>query len=363
MLRWLLFGLVVTGVMALGGAAHASPASSPSVVFLNTGHADEPFWRSYSEFMQVAANDLGMQLQVIYGARDSANLLSAARAIHESKEPPDYLLFVNEQFFGPEVLRLFARSPIKLFALHSTLTPEQQAVVGGSREHYRNWIGSLIPNDEEAGYLMASALIATLQHKPGEMLALSGLRQTPSAILRERGLARALAEHPEVHLHQLLYGEWRRQRAYEQTRTLLQRRPGIDLIWSANDEMAFGALQALAEQGLVPGRDVQVSALNNSEQALQARIDGRISALVAGHTSLGAWAMVMLYDHYNGHDFSEYGGKDQVASSLQTIDVEQARNLLERLDQPGFGVDFRRYSVTYTPQLKRYDFTLRTLLE
>jgi ABC-type sugar transport system substrate-binding protein len=363
MFRWVVRYLLLATLLMLGGVVQASVVKPASVVFLNPGHATEPFWVSYSEFMQAAARDLGMQLRIVYGARDTGKLLAAAHEIRDSSDPPDYLLFVNEQYIGPEILRLFAEAPIKVFALHSTLTAEQQALAGASREQYRNWIGSLVPNDEEAGYLMAKALIETLDQRSGELLALYGMRQTPSASLREQGLARALAEHPEVRLQQLVYGEWKRERAYEQTRTLLQRRPGIDLIWSANDEMAFGALQAVTEQGLVPGKDVSISGLNSSARVLQARIDGHINVLVAGHNSLGGWAMVMLYDYHAGYDFSQHGGKDQVAPVLQLINAAQARQLLKRLATPGFGIDFRHYSVAHQPGMKRYDFNLHALLD
>ena len=61
-----------------------------------------------------------------------------------------------------------------------------------SRERYPNWIGSLVANDEEAGYLMASRLIerGRALQPAGEMqlLAFSGAKQTPAAQFRERGL-------------------------------------------------------------------------------------------------------------------------------------------------------------------------------
>src|SRR3990167_2428547 len=144
---------------ALGLVAQAAPAvparevsSSASVVFLNPGFSNEPFWVGYSDFMQAAADDLGMQLQIIYGERNPSQLLEKARELLTRDNPPDYLIFVNEMYTPPEQLRQFADSPIKLFSLHSTLTPEQQQLIGASRERYRNWIGSLVPNDEQAGY-------------------------------------------------------------------------------------------------------------------------------------------------------------------------------------------------------------------
>lgn len=355
--------LLGSAAVAEAQAASASKAGrSASVVFLNPGYSTEPFWVGYSDFMQAAADDLGMQLQIVYGERDSKRLLVQARRVLESPQRPDYLLFVNEEYVGPQLLRLFAASPIKLFSLHSTLTPEQQQIVGGTREHYRNWIGSLVPNDEEAGYLMAKALIAKRGGRPGVMLAFSGVRHTPSATLRENGLKRALAEHAEIKLQQLVYGEWARQRAYEQAQALLQRYPEANLVWSANDEMAFGAMRAAQELGRQPGRDLSFSALNNSEEVLQARISGRLCVLVGGHFTLGGWAMVMLHDYHAGKDFVGRGGKDRVAPLFSLLDDRLAARLAKRLQVPGYGLDFRRFSAVYRPGIEDYSFSLEPLL-
>tara|TARA_R100001244_G_scaffold116183_4_gene86313 strand:+ start:9384 stop:10496 length:1113 start_codon:yes stop_codon:yes gene_type:complete len=357
-------------LVLFAGATHAASAASisvgtkpASVVFLNPGYANERFWVAYSAFMQAAADDLGMHLEVIYGDRDPQRLLSNARRVLARPQQPDYLVFVNEMYAAPELLRLFADSPTKLFSVHSTLTPEQRSIVGGPREHYRNWIGSLIPNDEEAGYLMAKALIAKLKGQPGELLAFSGTRHTPSALLRQQGLRQALAEHPEVKLQQLVYGEWTRQRAYEQAQTLLQRYSHVRLVWSANDEMAFGAMQAAQELGKRAGTDLYFSALNNSEEVLRARMAGQVCVLVGGHFTLGGWAMVLLHDYHAGQDFAVRGGKDQIAPVFSLLDAEQSARLSTRLQVPGYDLDFRRFSALYQPRMRAYRFSITPLLQ
>lgn len=370
MFRSVLNFILVVYLAALGVMVQAAPANKAgaapqvaSVVFLNPGLSNEPFWVGYSEFMQAAADDLGMRLRIVYGERDSQRVLQNARNVLVSKERPDYLVFVNEMYVGPEVLRLFAGSKIKTFSLHSTLTPEQQSIIGGPREHYRNWIGSLVPNDEEAGYWMAKGLIAKLAGRPGKMLAFAGVRYTPSSSLREDGLRRALAEHPEIKLEQLVYGEWKRQRAYEQAQLLLLRYQDVRLIWAANDEMAFGVMRAAQELAKQPGKDLYLSALNNSDEVLQARIDGRISVLVGGHFTLGGWAMVMLHDYHAGVDFAEHGGKDRVDQLFSLLDAEQAARLQQRIRRKGYGLDFRQFSALYRPQIKDYHFSSKPLLE
>ncbi|MGL4319004.1 MAG: ABC transporter substrate-binding protein [Pseudomonas sp.] len=344
----LLFWLCMASV-----SAHAT-----SVVFLNPGLSNERFWVNYSSYMQGAANDLGMQLRVMYGERDPHKILGNAREVLQSAQKPDFLIFANEQYVGPEVLRLFAGSGIKLFALHSTLTPEQQALAGGSREKYSNWIGSLVPNDEEAGYLMGQALMELAPGGAAELVAFSGVKQTPSATLREAGLRRALADHPQIRLRQMLYGEWKEQRAYEQAKALLPRYPDVSLIWSANDEMAFGAMRAAQEQGRV----LRYSALNNSQRVLQARVDGKVSVLASGHFILGGCAMVMLHDYAAGQDFAARGGKDQQARLFRLLDGRQAERLLQHLDDGGKSLDFRSFSATRNPRIRRYEFSIDALL-
>ena len=328
-----------------------------SVVFLNPGFSSEPFWVAYSDYMKDAASDLGMDLEVLYGERDNHTIMRNVHDVLQRPTKPDYLLFANEQYLGPEILRQLGDTGIRLFALHSTLTEEQQRLVGGPREKYGNWIGSLVTNDEEAGYLMGSALLA--QAKPGEeLLAFSGVKNTPSASLREAGLLRALGEHPQVRLRQLLYGEWKHQRAYEQARALLPRYPAVTMVWSANDEMALGAMQAAQEQN----RRLRYTALNNSTQILQAQAEGKLAALATGHFILGGCALVMLFDYEAGQDFAKRGGAAQVARLFRLVDAREAKVLRARLSKPDLNLDFRRFSATRHPAMKAYSCSIDALL-
>lgn len=357
LLRLFLFLFCLFGSLA----AHAT-----SVVFLNPGRSTEVFWVGYTRFMQAAADDLGFELTVLYGERDTQRTLQQARETLDSEVLPDYLLFVNEEHAGPEILRLAVGKPIKLFSVNSHLTEEQQRYTGNTRENHPNWIGSMVPNDEEAGYLMARELFVQAEQGTSgeiELIAFAGNRQTPASRIREAGLQRALAEHPRVRLRQMVYGEWSRQRAYEQAQLLLPRYPQTRVIWAANDEMAFGAMQALEERHKVPGKDVLFSALNTSREVLQARIDGRISALVGGHFTLGGWALVLLRDYESGLDFAAHGGKDRQVPLFRLLDEKQSRRLMQRQEQKGFGLDFRKFTLQGRPGVEDYRFSLDALLD
>ncbi|WNZ86813.1 ABC transporter substrate-binding protein [Pseudomonas sp. P108] len=348
--------------LLLFGALFQSGARAESVLFLNPGSTQETFWVSYSQFMQAAARDLGIDLHILYSQRQPELTLAQARLALQGPNRPDYLIFVNEQYVAPQILRLAENSGVKLFMVNAVLTPDQQALVGERDDR----IGSLVPNDEEGGYLMMKELIrlhpAAAGTEPIEVLAFSGLKVTPSAQLRERGMQRALAEHPQTRLRQLVYSGWTQERAYEQAKQLFARYPKVSLVWSANDEMAFGAMRAYAETGKVPGKDALFSAVNTSPAALQALVDGRLSALVGGHFTLGGWALVEVHDVAQGVELDRYGGRDRQIPLLQLIDKQHARQMLAMGKSPDYGVNFRKLSAKGQPDSYRYPFNLQTLM-
>ncbi|NMY36424.1 MULTISPECIES: ABC transporter substrate-binding protein [Pseudomonas] len=338
-----------------------------NVLFINPGLADETFWVSYSDFMQAAANSLGMQLEVQYAQRSPQKAIEQARAALQGPHRPDYLVFVNEQYVAPQILRLSHGSGVKLFMVNNGLTQEQAQLMETDGARYSGWLGSMVTNDEEGGYLMLSELIR--QHGPiapgqtVDLLAFSGVKNTPASRWREKGMQRALNEHPHVRLRQMVYGEWNEQRAYEQAQQLFKRYPDTALVWSANDEMAFGAMRAAEETGRKPGRDLLFSAVNNSIPALQARIDGRLSVLVAGHFTLGGWAMVLLNDASKGVDFTRFGGRDRQVPLLRLLDAKQATTLLNITRSRHYDLPFTAFSAQGKPPSYQYPFTLDTLLQ
>ncbi|WWF47458.1 ABC transporter substrate-binding protein [Pseudomonas trivialis] len=351
---------VLIACVWLLGSTCAAMAQASSVVFLNPGMSTEAFWVNYAQFMQAAATDLGLDLRVRYSERVSDTTLAQAREALQGSARPDYLVLVNEQYIAPQILRMAEGSGVKLLIVNNALTADQAQLLG--THQHPDWIASLVVDDEQAGYLMLIDLLRQYGPvAPGasiDLLAFSGSKTTPAAQLRERGLQRALAEHPEVRLRQLVYGEWNRQRAFEQATQLFKRNPQTALVWAANDEMALGAMQAVQAGGRTPGKDVLFSAVNSSPEILQARLDGRLTTLVAGHFTLGGWAMVLINDHAKGVDLDAHGGRDRQAALFQLIDANQARRLLG----PPTAVDFRALSAVGKPASYRYPFSLQLLL-
>src|SRR5690606_5948338 len=126
----------LSGVLLALGMVAGPCAQAASVLFLNPGTPKEAFWVSYSQFMQAAAKDLGMDLRIQYSDRVPENIIKQAREALQGSHRPDYLVFVNEQSVAPEVLCLAQGSGVKLFLVNNALTVDQAKLLGASPDKY-----------------------------------------------------------------------------------------------------------------------------------------------------------------------------------------------------------------------------------
>lgn len=357
------FGLAVPAVRAAG------PSAGFSVAFLNPGRAEEPYWRSATRFMQPAARQLGIELEVLYAERDHLRMIEQMKQLAQRARKPDYVILVNEKLAGGELLKLAERTGIKSLFAFSTFEGEQSIEFGRPREKHPHWLGSITPNSTDAGRLTAEELLrqalrrgAVADDGKVHVAAIAGDKATPTGAQRLEGALGVLTQHPQVVFEQAVYGNWERARAKEQAQGLLARYPKLNAFWVASDLMAWGAMEAAEAAGRTPGRDLLFSAINNSPEVLQARIAGRISALAGGHFTAGGWALVMLHDYHHGKDFKPLG-LDMRPPLFSLLDEQLAERFLARFSTEDFSsVDFRRFSRHLHPQLAAYDFSLPAVL-
>ncbi len=345
-----------------------------NVVFINPGRSDELYWVTASKAMEAAARKLDVHLEVIYAEREHFRIVSIARQILDRPKSswPDYVIVSNDYATGAELMRLFGEAGIKSFMAFSGIANGlERQKLGLPRERYKNWLGSLEPHAEDAGYQTAKRLIqlgrqAKAQAPDGmlHMLVVSGDRSTPSSLRRSAGMRKAVFEAADVVVDQEVYGAWSREKAEEQAAWLYQRYPGTRLVWAGNDLMAFGAMAAWEKRGGKPGKDAWFSGVNTSEEAMESLRSGRLSALSGGHFIAGAWALILLYDFHHGRDFAKDEGLELDQSMFVSFTPQLASRFIERYGKMDFDqVDFRRFSKVLNPGLKRYDFSFGQLLK
>lgn len=145
------------------------------------------------------------------------------------------------------------------------------------------WVSHITYDGEEAGYMIAQAMIDAMGGSGG-IIALQGILDTAAAQERFAGLQRALEENPDVELLDEQTANFDRSEALNVTRTLLTAHgDAVGGIWAANDDMALGAVQALEA---ADRDDVAVVGIDAVPEAIDLISDGAMTATVS---SDGPW--------------------------------------------------------------------------
>ncbi len=359
MFRRQLFFLLLMFVPTVNAASH-------KVVFISPGHADQGFWHAVTGTMSSAAEQLGFELEVLYADRQWAKMVRNAESVIARADKPDFLILVNEYQQGARLLALADKASIPTLMLLNSLTQQQRDIYGAPREQLKNWLGSLTPDNENAGYEMAESLTHNTRQENNPpsiaLLTLAGDNNTPASLARLKGLDRALNDFPVLKEQRRISVNWSGDEAYKRTRLWLQSGQPLGAVWAANDDIGLGAIKAIREAGLKPGIDVQVSGLNWSQDAIKHVMNGEMTLTHGGHFLAGAWAMVMLYDYVQGHDFNAISA--EVHFPMTAINQANASDYLAHFgNQQWSRIPFKNFSLTHSTKLTRYPFTLTKLLQ
>lgn len=347
---------------------YCARATALSIVFISPGFPDEQYWMSAHEAMQNAAESLDIKFEHHFTSRDQTRVIEIAQEIARRPltQRPDFVIGTNDRRSLVQMARILDAAGIKTFGAYSGLQGEERREVGPPRNTIPNLIGTLEPNVVQVGYLTAKALITqglreNRQSPDGRvhLLALAGDKSTPSSVYRNQGAEQAVQEFKDrAVIDQMVFTAWNRKQSRVKAEWLLARYPQAQLVWSATDQIAFGAMDALQAQTRQPGRTMLFSAINTSTPAMQALMSGQLATLAGGHFMAGAWSMVVLYDYAHGRDFAVDEGLELVYPMFTLFDKAAAERYVNRFGQGIHGINFRRYSKVLNPAVKRYSFPL-----
>lgn len=103
----------------------------------------------------------------------------------------------------------------------------------------------------QSGECTAKALADSLGGK-GNIVALAGVLDSNTSQTRVAGMKDALKAYPNIHLLDTQSANWDSKQAVSVTQNLLAKYGGkVDGIWSAEDGMTIGAIQAVQDAGLI----------------------------------------------------------------------------------------------------------------
>lgn len=150
---------------------------------------------------------------------------------------------------------------------------------------------TLIASDFVAEGRMAGEWLAKKLGGKGAVVELQGTPGAAPAIDRKKGFEEALAVSPGLRITRSQSGDFTRAKGKEVMEAFLKAAQGegtkIDAVYAHNDDMALGAIQAIEEAGLKPGRDIVLVSIDGVKPAFEAMVAGKLSCTVECNPLLG----------------------------------------------------------------------------
>ena len=117
---------------------------------------------------------------------------------------------------------------------------------------------------------------------------LQGTVGSAPAIDRKTGFEEIIAEHPGMVIIKSQSGNFTRSGGKEIMEAFLKTEgKNIDVLFSHNDDMAIGAIQAIEEYGLAPGKDIIIVSIDAVRGAFEAMMEGKLNCTVECSPLLG----------------------------------------------------------------------------
>ena len=233
-----ILGLSVTAASSLSGhrSTVARAQDEPMTIGVSYPTANNAFWTRYTDFMTQVAEGLGVELILVDANNDEEKQVADIESLI-SQGVNGLVVTPQSTAIAAQLLRTAEEAgvPVMFTDRFPGIEPEEY-----EGESYVGFIG---PNDEQAGYDIATHLI--VNEGRSNLVGLGGLPGSSVAEGRRAGLERAVEEHGATLVQYEGIGETR-EVGLATMESILSAQPSgaIDAVWGYNDELALGALRA-----------------------------------------------------------------------------------------------------------------------
>lgn len=137
-------------------------------------------------------------------------------------------------------------------------------------------------------------------NKKINVLELRGLAGSAPAENRASGFRKVIASHPNITFIDSVAGDFIKAQGKLKMRKMLKKHGrSINVVFAHNDDMALGAIEAIEEYGLKPGKDILIISIDGEKAALQAIKDGKSNVSVECTPMLGPKLMETAINLFN----------------------------------------------------------------
>jgi simple sugar transport system substrate-binding protein len=243
--------------------------------------------------IKAAAAKAGIELLFVDGKQRQENEIAAIRSFIRKKV--DVIAFSPVVESGwDEVLREAKAAGIPVILSDRAVDLKDDSL----------WFTFIGSDFVEEGRNAARWLIEdTKVTNPVNIVELQGTVGSAPAIDRTIGFKEVIKDYPNYQIIDSGDGDFTREQGYELMKNILAREhTKIDALFAHNDDMAIGAIQAMEEAGIRPGKDVVIVSIDAAHGAFKAMIEGKLSCTVECNPLLGPQIMKAVKDYMSGKD-------------------------------------------------------------
>jgi ABC-type sugar transport system substrate-binding protein len=135
---------------------------------------------------------------------------------------------------------------------------------------------------------------------------------------RKKGFGEIIAANPRLRIVRSQSGDFTRAKGKEVMEAFLKSRDRIDVLFAHNDDMAIGAIQAIEEAGLRPGKDIFIVSIDAVKGAFQAMIAGKLNATIECNPLLGPQLMTSATEVVAGRPIPKRIVVDEQVFTMET---------------------------------------------
>jgi len=129
---------------------------------------------------------------------------------------------------------------------------------------------------------------------------LQGTTGSAPAIERKTGFGTILAQHANWKITRSQTGNFTSSEGKQVMEAFLKADKNIKVLYAHNDQMALGAIQAIKEAGLKPGKDIVIVGVDAVKGAFEAMVAGEMNASIECSPLLGPQAIQAVRDLRDG---------------------------------------------------------------
>ena len=178
------------------------------------------------------------------------------------------------------------------------------------------WIGS---DFRKEGDKAVEWLEENMADEPLRIVHLQGNIGSSAQIGRTSGLDAGIGSHENWTLVFRESGDFTQAKGQEVTEKFLSKDIGFNVIYSENDNMTYGAIEALESAGIEPGKDVCIISFDASSKALHLILDGKINYDVECNPLHGPRVRALIEQLEKGETPSKYTYVEEVSFDASNL--------------------------------------------